>query len=222
MLTDAKLRAAAADAEQYFLSYLSERYTEPHVFSSRFEKKMSKLIRRANSPVRHQITRWAVAAVLAIAILFGTLFAFSPEVRADVIRWFKSTFEEFFSYTNEGTNEQTRHDYHLGNIPDGYREVTVIDTKDGKKYLYASKSGHILQFSYAYGARTNGRFIKVEDYTKITGTVNDLTADIYLTEKENETNVIIWRDLESDVLFAIFMKADKDILIELAESVQVK
>ena len=183
---------------------------------------MDKLIRRANSPVRHQFVRWTVAAILTIAMLFGALFALSPEVRADVIRWVKSTFKEFTSYFSTGNNEITRHDYHLGVVPDGYSELTVIDGKDGKTYLYARESGHILEFSYAYGARTNGRFIKAEDYTQITDSTNNFSADIYLTENENETNVIIWRDPELDVLFAIFMKADKNTLIELAKSVQVK
>ena len=229
MVTDAALKAAAADAEQHFLSFLSANHAETHMFSPGFEKKMGKLIRRAKAPIRYRIVRIAVTAVLAIALLFGALFAFSPEVRADMIRWIKDTYKEFTTYISgslnamEGTDETKKPVYCLGVIPDGYREVTVIDKQDGKTYIYAQDSGPMLHFDYSY-AKNNGantHCINLEGYTQTTGSVNGFTAEIFLTENSNEGNAIIWQDTESDILFIISAKVDKDALIDLAKTVRI-
>ena len=102
MLTDAMLSEAAAEAERFLLSIVPED-GEPHTFSKRFEWKMRKLIRRTNHPIRYQVMRTAAAVVLAIATLFGTVMAVSPEARAAVIGWVKSAFHEFFEYSLEKT-----------------------------------------------------------------------------------------------------------------------
>lgn len=103
MLTDAILREATAEAERFLLSIVPED-GEPHVFSKRFERKMQKLIRRANHPIRYQVMRTAAAVALAIVTLFGAVMAVSPEARAAVVGWVKSTFHEFFEYSNEASN----------------------------------------------------------------------------------------------------------------------
>ena len=226
MVTEAMLQTAAIEAENYFVSALPVDNAQPHVFSRRFEKKIEKLIRRVKRPVRYKVLRSAAAVVLAIMTLFGALFAFSPEVRADVIRWLKDTFKEFTTYTNtgatEGTAEIEKHKYQLGMIPEGYRELTVIDQADGQTYIYFNESGLLLQFVYSLGEREESLFIKTEGFTQTTVSVNGITADFYLTANEKETNAIIWHNPKTGVLFQIYAKEDKDILIKLAESVQVK
>ena len=102
MLTDAMLSEAAAEAERFLLTIVPED-GEPHTFSKRFERKMRKLIRRTNHPIRYQVMRTAAAVVLVIATLFGTVMAVSPEARAAVIGWVKSAFHEFFEYSLEKT-----------------------------------------------------------------------------------------------------------------------
>ena len=232
MLTDAILKEATAEAERFLLSIVPED-SEPHVFSKRFERKMQKLIRRANHPIRYQVMRTAAAVALAIVTLFGAVMAVSPEARAVVVGWVKSAFLEFIEYsstglnTNENTddtannqgNEQIKYEYYLSVIPEGYRELTVEDRPDGKTYLYINDLGKILQFTYSYGAENSSLFVKTEDYVQHTSFVNNLPADIYISLKENETSVIIWQDLQGRVIFEIFAISDQTGLIEIAETV---
>ena len=143
MLTDAILREAAAEAERFRLSSVPED-GEPHVFSKRFERKMQKLIRRANHPIRYQVVRAAAAVVLVIATLFGAIMAVSPEARAAVVGWIKEMFGVYVQYSNDHVQgnddttsnnnnpKTTRAEYHLAVVPEGYREINVMIKLMGK------------------------------------------------------------------------------------------
>lgn len=238
MLTDAMLKEAAAEAERFLLSIVPED-GEPHVFSKRFERKMAKLIRRTNHPIRYQIMRTAAAVLLAITTLFGAVMAVSPEARAAVIGWVKSAFHEFFEYSNEASStgnnvsddtnndatnapsEPVKHRYHLSVIPEGYRELKVVDKLDGGSCLYINNAGDILQFTYTYGGKNSSLFIKTEDYEQRAGFLKGLPVDIYIALKENETSAIIWQDTQESVLFEIFAMASEAELIEIAQTVEV-
>ena len=230
MLTDAILKGATAEAERFRLSIVPED-GEPHVFSKRFERKMQKLIRRANHPIRYQVMRIAAAVALAIMTLFGAVMAVSPEARAAVIGWIKETFGVYVHYSNDyihGNNDEDsnndtpraiKDEYHLAVVPEGYREIEVVDKIDGKTYLYVNDLGKILQFTYTYGAENSSLAIKTEDYEQHAGFVNELPADIYIPLQESETSAIVWQDTYTDVLFEIFALADQIELIEIAETV---
>ena len=230
MLTDAILKEATAEAERFRLSLVPED-GEPHVFSKRFERKMQKLIRRVNHPIRYQVMRTAAAVALVIVTLFGAVMAVSPEARAAVIGWIKETFGVYVQYSNDdvygnkGADSNndipkvTKAEYHLAVIPEGYREIEVVDKIDGKMYVYANDLGEILRFVYTYGIENSGLFVKTEDYVYHIGFVNELPADIYIPQIANETSVIIWQDPHTSVLFGIFAMADQIELIEMAETV---
>ena len=237
MLTDAILKEATAEAECFLLSIVPED-GEPHVFSKRFERKMQKLIRRANHPIRYQVMRTAAAVALAIVTLFGAVMAVSPEARAAVVGWVKSTFHEFLEYSNEASNtgnnvnddtnnedsnppsEPVKYDYHLSVVPEGYRELNAIDKLDGKRYLYVNDVGQILQFTYTYGAENSSLFTKTEEYDQYSVRVNKWSADVYISINKSETSVIIWQDSEKTVLFEIFAMADQEELIKIAGTVE--
>lgn len=230
MLTDAILKEATAEAERFRLSIVPED-SEPHEFSKRFLRKMEKLIRRANHPIRYQVMRTAAAIALAILTLFGAVMAVSPEARAAVIGWIKETFGVYVQYSNDevygnkGANSNndipkvTMAEYHLAVIPEGYRALNVIEKADGRLCLYLNDPGHILQFTYTYGVESSSLFIKAEDYVHHAGFVNELPADIYIPLTESETSAIIWQDPHSGALFEIFAMADQVELIEIAETV---
>ena len=219
MVTDEMMRHAAGEVELAMLAVLSAKDIAPHKFSDRFEKKMKKLINKVKHPIRYNVLRSAAAIILIIFTIFGSLMVFSPEVRASVTGWFKETFFEFFQYSSSGDAESAEYDYHFETIPDSYKELQVIDSKDGKTYLYVNDTGSILQFAYAYGGRADNLFVKTESYTQFEGAVNGISADIYISSNENEANVIIWQDPDTETLLCIHAKAEDELLIKLAEAV---
>lgn len=225
MLTDAILREATAEAERFRLSLVPED-GEPHEFSKRFLRKMEKLIRRANHPIRYQVMRTAAAVALVIVTLFGAVMAVSPEARAAVIGWIKETFGVYTHYssgntTPEDTNiDPIQYEYHFSEIPEGYTELMSEDIPGGKAYLFADNSGNILHFTYTYDPDNNSLFIETENYEYHNGLVNDLHADIYISLHENDTSIIIWQDQQNGVIFEIHAMSDQTGLIAIAETVE--
>ena len=216
MISDALLHAAAAEAEAHLLKSLPE--VRPHQFSPRFERKMKQLISRANHPVRYQVLRYAAAVLIAVLSLFGTVMAVSPEARAAVVGWVKSTFFEFSEYSTAKESIPNAHEYYLAVVPEGYTLMGVSEKTNGKAYLYVDDAQNVLQFSYAYRETVGSLFVKTEDYQHHLGDVNENNADIYIANKRNEASVIVWED--SDVLFYILAMADQVELIKIAETVQ--
>lgn len=219
MVTDKMLQQAAGEVELAMLNALSAQEAEPRQFSRQFEQKMQKLTSRVKHPIRYNVLRSAAAIILIILTLFGTLMAFSPEVRASVTEYVKEVFGVYVQYTAIGTPENTKYDYHLPAVPDGYRELHIIESQDGKVYLYINDTGDMIKFGYEYGAVANTTFIQIESYTQFEGSVNGAAADIYITSNESESNVIVWRDPETGTLLYLDAKMDKESLIALAESV---
>lgn len=220
MVTNAMLRQAAQEAENALLLSLDNQAYEPHPFSTRFEKKISKLIRRAKHPVRYHAIRAAAAILLLIVTAFGILFATNTDVRAEVINWVRSTFMHYSQYSSDGQNSNTEYEYIFKAIPSEYTELKIIDMKDGQTCLYVNKEGKLLKFIYARGGIKDNFFVKTDLHTHIEGFVNGNKADIYIATSDEEISAIVWKDSETDTLLFISADADQDSLITLAESVQ--
>ena len=222
MVTNIMLRKAAEEAERALLVAVEAGPFEPHRFSDRFERSMNKLIRKVKHPISYKILYTAVATLSAVFILFGLVFAISPEVRASVINWVKSTFFEFTQYSANQNTENADFEYYLQFIPEGYSEFRTNDTEYGNTIIYIHEDGHLLNFLYADGNGAHKLSIITDLHTHIEAHVNGNKADIYITDSELESNAIVWTDSESGYLFFIGAKADKDQLIALAESVVKK
>lgn len=220
MITEEMLAAAA---EEVSLCLIQGLPSHPHTFSEAFEEKMQKLLRRTLHPVRYQVLRYTAAILAAIFTIFGALFAFSPEVRAAVIGWVKSAFHEFFEYSSESpspTNTDVAYDYFLSETSSGYMLLNSFEQNTGKLYIYTNSEGQILQFSYAHSADYNRLFVDTEGYDVHTASVNDQSADIYISQNSSEASVIVWQDTTGNVLFQITAYASKEELIILAENVE--
>ena len=217
VITDAALQAAA---EEVAMAMLRDIPAEPHTFSARFEKKMKRLLRRAKHPVGYQVVRYAAVILLAITVLFGAVFAASPEVRAAVVNWVKTVFPRFVGYTPEDTNPaDTEYEYYLPESFDDYFQVTTIDELNGKTYIFTNARGEILQFSYVQGGNV-GMFVKTENFDDYKGAVGSLSADIYISQSGDQANVIVWQDFANDMLFVLSAYADQEELQRLAEKVE--
>ena len=220
MISDALLREAAAEAEVCLLANLPE--VQPHEFSAGFERKMKRLISRANHPIRHQVLRYAAAVLLAVLTLFGAVMAVSPEARAAVVGWVRSTYNKFVGYSFIGADVKETEAYQMTYILDGYRLSAVIDKENKQIYLYTDDLGRGITFVcyYPYGDAKAEFFAAVGDYQEYSGFVHGVEAEIYLANLENESNAIVWRDEDTGVLLQVHAFADIETLIKLAEGVK--
>lgn len=222
MLTDEILREAAVDMEQVLLSAVPGE-EESHAFSRRFERKMNRLIRRAEHPARYQVLRVAAAIVLVMGTLFGTVMAVSPEVRAGVLDWIKSTYSGSVHYSSDSDNSTTEelppYDYRLANVPEGYKEDGVYDLTSIKQYCYERADGKLLWFSYKFPMGSSSVNI-FGDYEYHSGYVNDRVAELYISPDGSEASHIVWNDPETKAILWVSAWTDAEELIAIAETVE--
>ena len=218
VITDAALQAAA---EEVAMAMLLDVPAESHTFSARFEKKMKHLLRRARHPVGYRVLRYAAAILLAITVLFGAVFAASPEVRAAVVSWIKSTFNEFFRYSSQETvPPDVEYEYFLPESFDDYSLLTTVDEPSGKTFVFCNTQGKILHFSYLCGSNEESIYIKTGDFDVYADVINGCHADIYIAKDAEQANVIVWQDQNKHVLFAISAFANQARLLEMAGKVE--
>ena len=79
MVTDAMLKDAALAADEMLISSLKADQ-EVHIFSERYERKIQKLMVRAQNPVQYYAKRMipAIAGALAMLICAFSLISFDP------------------------------------------------------------------------------------------------------------------------------------------------
>lgn len=82
MISEERLREAARQAEKNLLASLPEPEDCEATFSPEFERKMKKLVRRTDHPIRYWAQKAVACILLTILIGGGSVLAFSTEARA--------------------------------------------------------------------------------------------------------------------------------------------
>lgn len=227
MLTDEKLREAAAEVDRFLLSAVPEEDEEPHVFSWRFERKMKKIANRAEKPAGHQILRTAVAAAMVTVSLCAALLTVSPQVRAAVADWIEppsNVFTDRYAIYYNGkdghvlSEDAADYEYRLTGIPDGFYEFKVIDFAGEKTCFYTN--GEVNMW-FSYRVSEHGKaYLDVQGYIQDTAIVNGVPADVYICGDNTDGSVIVWWDSDTGALLHICALADKEELVQLAETVE--
>ena len=101
MISDEQIRQAACQAEKNLLASLPEPEDCNALFTSGFQRKMRKLVRRTEHPFIYRM-RETAACILLVALLGGvSLLAFVTEARAAFAGWMREVYEIWFVYKYE-------------------------------------------------------------------------------------------------------------------------
>ncbi|MGN0999031.1 MAG: hypothetical protein ACI4PO_05715 [Faecousia sp.] len=194
---------------------------EPHSFSQTFQRKIAGLTRRADHPLRYRMARAAVAVFLVLLTVFGVLFTLSPQVRAAVIGWVRSTVGNWFEYaTDETAPPDGKYGYFLPDTFYGYTLLTTIDSDTGTEYIYTNEQGRLLGFGFLCGTDAGELFLDVEDCVYEPGSVGPFPADIYISPNEERNSAVVWQDTDNCILCYLMFSADKEELIALANEIE--
>lgn len=190
-------------------------------FSATFERRMKKLIHRADHPIRHRVAQ-AAAYLLLAALLSGcTALAISPEVRAAFVGWVREVYETWFVYRYTGEEQPTLEDtvYLPTWVPEGYAKIVSPQTGTFVRTQYENSAKELLTISYMKGTETSSLNVEWEGAIVQQTSVGHLTADLYLNP-EDGPNILVWTDLEKDVAFWITAPLTVEELVQVAESIQ--
>lgn len=218
MITDEMLVAATQEISLCMVDGIA---ATPHSFSAQCERRIRALTRRADHPMIYRMTRSAAAVVLAIITVFGAVLALSPQVRAAVIGWVRSTFGSYFQYSTEETSSaNVQYEYVLPDKFDEYTLLTKIDKETGMVYVYVNTSGKMLQFEYLRGTDAGSLFIDTENCVHEVGYIGSCIADIYIEPNNQRNSIVVWQDTSNNLLCYLAVTADRDSLLSYAEKIE--
>ena len=213
-------RQALLDAiHQEYGSLMAE--MPEHDFLPEFEKKMRRMIRRANHPVRHRIVQAAACLALAVLLSGCAVLAVSPEARAAFAGWIKELQQEWFSYHYAGEIDSSPRNtvYFPAWLPEGYREVEAPKPGTFVRALYQNESGALLSFAYQVGLEKMTFHVEWENTNIQPVIVSGKKADLYQNTPDG-ANVLVWTDEAQGIVFWLAAQLTEEELIQAAESLR--
>ena len=220
----------AALQEAYFMELeeipseeiLSE--DEALTFSPAFERKMKKLIRRADHPIRYRIAQAAACLMLAALLSGCTILAVSPEARAAFVGWVRETYEDYFVYyfTGDAHSNSENYVFEPSWIPDGYTKSFVSELSGQTIIVFEDENKTQLTFGYSKNLGYWKLYVDIEDSEVQQVEVSGQTAEMYSSNSNGGTKHLIWIDKNTDCAFFISANLSKDTMIKIAESVEAQ
>ncbi len=225
MMTEDMLTKAARSAAQKMNAMLPDPTACDHVFSSKFERRMKRLLSRANHPVRHRILRCAACIMLVLLVGFASVLTVNAEVRDQVFAWMRKQYETYYAYISDGEislNLSSR--FYPDWLPEGF-ELAVYDDnttgKGGEHYTYFRADGEQIQFAWYPDTSFRKKYIANAEWEYREVRVNGLAADLYIAPTQEERSMLYWYDDNTGILFFISAR-DQEALLKIAENIMKK
>lgn len=200
----------------------SEETIIQHTFSKRFERKMARLIRQQKSfyfPMIRTPLRRTVTIIVTVVIVLSTMVMSVSALREAFIRFITEAFNthtEVQAIQDDTAPESFEDIYVITNIPDGFEIVFQNDNITEAPALiteYRNSQQRIIfsqyiKSRYDVNVNTEGFEMVRIDINGNEGFMVDMIDNIY----------IAWDN--GDYIFEIDSNVGKDILIDMAKSVQ--
>lgn len=222
MITEEMMAEATAEMNEAMLRSLPKPEDCEHKFSPGFEKKMKRVIYRAEHPIQFYMIQKVASIILVLFLGFATILAISPTVRANVFGWIRAQYESFITYYFYNAEETNANftEFYLDKLPDGYTEYMKSDLPDVKTTLYIDSNGKLLCFAYSRNAESAYFLVKEEGYCVEKIAIDNRIGDFYLATNPQDGNCLIWHESDTETILYLTGYLDKDELIALAKNVQ--
>ena len=219
----------AALQEAYFMELeempseekLSE--DEALTFSSAFERKMKRLIRRADHPIRYRIAQVAACLLLAALLSGCTVLAVSPEARAAFVGWVREVYEGWFVYHYIGKEQAVPENVVFCPtwMPDGYELIVEPENRAHMIAIYENPEEDIILFNCYMN--TESMNLQIGEDTQLIDTyVSNISADLYIDNTSGAVNHLVWEDENKQRIFWITSTLDGETMVKIAESVEAQ
>ncbi len=223
MIPEEMLRTAAAGAWERYYARLTAEYApgQPFPVSEAFEKKIRRLMRRADHPVLYRTVR-RVAAVLLALLIAGTVWlAVDEEARASFFGWIEERIGIYSVYHREGMSNSAIEpaDYRPTWLPDGYELFDVLEASNSTIVVYSNQDNLTLRFIYLKNNMDPYMFVDTTDTETVETTVNHDPATLFVSQRETVASAIVW-SAYNDTMFFVSGFVSEQELIRIAESVQ--
>ena len=222
MISDERLREAARKVEESMLASLPEPEECEATFSPEFERKMERLLHRADHPIRKRIMKAVACFLLAVLVGGGSVLTFSLEARATFVTWVKEVYETHFVYRLFQSDQESSSNsvYRPTWVPLDFEMISETILDSASTIVYKNDANEIVVFTCFQDAGSATFQIEgdhIESCSQVF--INGISADMYLDSEEGESNVIIWADEGEGTMFRISAPFGENELVRMAESI---
>lgn len=220
MISDEMLSQAAEELANAINESLPSPQECNHLFSSKFEKKMKRLIYKAKYPMQYRALQSVACILLVILLGFSSALVISAEAREAIFGWIRQQYESFYEYFFEGQqdNEATPQ-YYPEWMPDDYEYETTFEIVGGESLIYIGPNGTIAEFTYSTTPENSSMFIESVDCEQRTVWINGVEGILYLPADSSQAGGILWTDDSGDTIFHVSASVEVDILIKIAKNI---
>lgn len=165
----------------------------------------------------------AAAVFLAILILYGTLIAASPSVRAAFVRWFRTLFPTHDAYEFTNTPDaQGLGKWRPTYLPDGYAEAFDIDFVGQIIVDFENEAGERITLEYMFANDGGSVHVDNEGVHVFETIVGDAAAYVYQALDGTKKNAVVWLDEDNGIAFRLESFEPYKVLVSIAESMELQ
>ena len=225
MITDEMIAEAAAKYNDALIQYWQNVEMEEHEFSSKFERKMRRLIWKVKYPYVHKALKSAACILIAFLISFVSVMTFNVEARAAFTRWIREVYEDSIVYEFFGEKSETASlDYRVTWIPEGYELVEGFRTENTYVGYYIKENNDQDAFvvRWALTEDSDKIYIMTDELKtkRISVKINECVGDYYMSLEKNNSNVLLWFNERDSVTFSINAYLPWSDMHRIAESIK--
>lgn len=224
MISEEMLKKAAAEADQAIRDSLPVPAECEHEFSPSFQRKMRRIFRKAKHPIIYKLPKYAACFVLTTVLISGTWLTVDAEARTAFFAWVREQYEAFIEYrfVGDATQNDKSKQYELTELPDGFFENDRMESNGNAVVIYQNESGEVIQFSYSQGDDSISLFLESSASDVQTVRIENVDAEFYLSGNSDVSNALVWKSEDGNTFFCITATLPQNIMLQLAESVQVQ
>ena len=174
-------------------------------------------------PLWEMVLRRVAAAVLVIAVSFGSVLAFNPTARAAVIQWVIEWYETHIVYRHFGEklDGEVPH-FAISGLGNDYTETDRIVSDQAVSVLYENENGGIVCFDYNYLQDNSISIFDPNENHVIEVTINRSDGLLFVPNDPEAMLTITWIDEQENMQFTIIANLDEKEIIRIAESIRIR
>lgn len=228
-LSDAMLASALIKVKSYDVSSIPDNSEIDHTFSSKFEKKMDKLIssfdkkEKSVSFFRNALTKAAVI-ILTLCIGAFSLIMISPQARAEfknaVMEFYETHIKFYFISGDETSGDFINYEnITAGYIPQGFTLKEKYDEYEAVGYRYENEEENLTYDIYI--SLNDGLAVHTDKDKNNVENINVSGRDAYLITGENDGNPYSTLIITgNEITVTVYGQLDREEIIMVGESVK--
>jgi hypothetical protein len=173
----------------------------------------SRYVRSLRRPIYLKAMRFAASFLITLTVLFGATMAVSPTVRAAVVDFVRSWFEDRTVY--ETPDRDLHSEWEFGYIPAGFELIDKFETELHLLYIYQNDSASLLTITVS----REKQVVDNEHSEFYQAVLGGRSADIYESTDPQYPSIIVVFDESSGLFITLVSELDISELVKITESI---